>query len=121
MNRKGLRISVCVVAVLASAFFFMIHVANGVVYGSLLGLNSRQHDLQIASLRSRMALTLALGLQVVAILTIMSSLTRRIEPSDALERWVIRFWHLALSVVVSGLGTALIFGLILKLARTFQY
>jgi len=121
MKRKGVWISASVAAMIASAICFLVYVANGIVYGDLVGLKSREHDLQVEAMRASVALAFAAGLQLVAIIAISSSLPRRIKPSDTVERWVIRLWHLAIAIVVSGLGTALIYGLILKLGRVFHW
>lgn len=123
MNKNVVRIGASVAAMAGSAIFVMMYVANGIVHGSLVGLKGWENDLQIASVRATWALAFALGLQIVAITMTMLSLARRgpETPAFSLERWVIILWHLVISIVVSILGTALIFGLILKIGKIFRF
>ena len=123
MNSKGVRIGASVAAMAISAIFVVMYVANGMVYSSLVGLKSREHDLQIASVRANVALALALGLQIVAITMTMSSLAwwGKATPSSPLEHLVVTLWRLVISVVVSILGTALIFELIFKIGRILRF
>jgi hypothetical protein len=102
-----------------SAFFIAMYLANGVVYGSLVGLKGRESDLQIARIRSSRALAIALVLQVVAIVMTMLSLARpNLETSTfSFDQWCRTFWRLAISIIISIIGTALIFMLILKVGK----
>jgi hypothetical protein len=123
MNKNVVRIGASIAAMAGSAIFVMMYVANGIVHGSLVGLKGRENDLKIASVRTTWALAFALGLQIVAITVTMQSLARRgpETPAFSLERWVMTLWHLAISILVSILGTALIFELILKIGKAIRF
>jgi hypothetical protein len=109
------RIVAILAAMAASAVFITIYVANGIVYGSLLGLKNREHDLQVASSRGKGALVLALCLQIVAIVTTAFSL-----PRQNVRNRSVTVGRLVIGALVSVVGTALIFALVLQVVKIFK-
>jgi hypothetical protein len=108
---------------IASAIFFVMYIANGIVCGSLVGLKEHEHYLQLASIRANWALPIALVLQVIVIAMTMLSLTRRHSeiPAFSLEHLPITLWYLVISVAIAILGTGSTFWLILKIAKIAEF
>jgi hypothetical protein len=105
------RIAAILAAMAASAVLFAMYVANGVVYGSLVGLKNREHDLHVASARGKTALAVALCLQIVVIVTTAFSLPRQNLQLPA---------RLVIGGAVSVLGTVVTFALFLQIIRIFR-
>jgi hypothetical protein len=99
-------------AILTSGVALAIWVANGIVYGSLVGLKDRGHDLAVAHVRATIALTAAILLQVIAMFTTASWLPR-MQPNRVV-RTPLRF---ALALVISLLGAGLALVLVLQTIR----
>lgn len=94
-----------VAAILTSALAFAMWMANGIVYGSLVGLKNREHDLAVAHERAAIALTAAILLQVVAMFMTASCLPRT-QLTGVLGTTVRLTLGLAISLVGSGLALA---------------
>jgi hypothetical protein len=107
----GSQVIGALIAMLASAVFIVMYVANGIVYGSLVGLKNREHDLQVASIRGKTALALAVSIQVVAMVTTAFALSRQNLQARA---------RIIIGGIVSILGTAVIFVLLLQIIRVFK-
>lgn len=94
-----------VAAILASALAFAMWMANGIVYGSLVGLKDRAHDLTVARQMAVTALAAALLLQVAAMFMTASWLPR-MQLTGALGTTVRLALGLAISLVGAGLALA---------------
>ncbi len=99
-------------AILTSGLAFAMWMANGIVYGSLVGLKNREHDLAVARERAVIGLTAAILLQAVAMFTTASWLPR-MQPTGVLGT-ILRF-GLALAISLVGAGLAL--AIVLQVAR----
>lgn len=99
-------------AIVASGLAFAMWMANGIVYGSLVGLKNREHDLAIARDRAMIALTAALLLQVLAMFTTASWLPR--GQFGGAARTAARF---VFAFVISVAGAAMALALILQISR----
>lgn len=93
-------------AILTSGLAFAMWMANGIVYGSLVGLKDREHDLAVARERAAIALAAAILLQAVAMFTTASWLPR-IQLTGILGTTVRFALALAISLVGAGLALAL--------------
>mgnify|MGYP005814878207 CR=1 FL=1 len=96
-----------VAAILTSGVAFAMWMANGIVYGSLVGLKGREHDLVVARERAVIALTAAIFLQAVSMFTTASWLPR-MQLTGILGTTVRLAFGLAISLVGAGLALALV-------------
>lgn len=101
-----------VVAILTSGLAFAMWIANGIVYGSLVGLKNREHDLAVASERAVIALTAAILLQAVAVFTTAAWLPR-MQMNGVLGTTL----RCALALAISLLGAGVALAAVLQVIR----
>ncbi|MCZ2149021.1 MAG: hypothetical protein LC126_14760 [Bryobacterales bacterium] len=101
-----------VAAIITSGLTFAMWMANGIVYGSLVGLKGREQDLVVARERAAVALTAAIFFQAVAIFTTASWLPR-MQLTGILGTTL----RLALGLAISLVGAGLTLALVLQVIR----
>jgi hypothetical protein len=94
-------------AILTSGLAFAMWMANGIVYGGLVGLKGREQDLAVAHERAAIALTVAILLQAVAMFTTASWLPRT-QLTGILGTTVRLAFGLAISLIGAGLALVLV-------------
>jgi hypothetical protein len=98
-STKPLRLAAGVVAVAASAALWLVYMANGIGYGSLIGLKGREHDVQIMASRETTAVIVAVISQMLAWIMLVSAL----RPTDGTSPWTkLKPWVIAVSVSFIG-------------------
>jgi hypothetical protein len=112
---KPLPLIAGIVAVVASAVFWLMYAANGIAYGSLVGLKGRGHDMQVMASRGTTAFVIASVFQVVAWFALGFS---RSHVGETSLRNRIATW--ALVIPVSLAGTAVLIELLVFLDRLFK-
>lgn len=100
-------------AIIASGLACAMWMANGMVYGSLVGLKDREHDLSVAGGSAVIALTAAILFQAIGIFATASWLPRR--QLTGIVGTTVRF---ALALAVSLAGTGLVLALLLLVIRS---
>jgi hypothetical protein len=101
-----------VAAIAASAVFWLMYVGNGIAYGSLVGLNGREHNMQVMASRGKMVFATAALLQIVAWIAL--GLTWR-HPGEAGPRSKVATW--AVAIPVSLASTAVVIEVLVFLDR----
>ncbi len=92
---KPLRLATGVVAVAASAVLVLMYMANGIAYGSLVGLKGREHDMQSLASRGIAAIIVAVICQMLAWIMLVSGL----HQADGTNPWSrLKPWAVAVSV-----------------------
>ncbi len=110
---KPLRLST--VAVAASAAFWLMYMANGIAYGSLVGLKGREYDMQIMASRGITALIVAVVCQILAWIMLVSGLRQ----ADGTNLWgKLKAWAVAVSV--SLIGTLALIAVFFFVNRMFR-
>lgn len=112
---KPLPLIAGIVAVVASAVFWLMYAANGIAYGSLVGLKGREHDMQVMASRGTAAFLIASVFQVVSWLALGFS---RPHVGETSLRSRIATW--ALVIPVSLASTVGLIELLVFLARLFK-
>jgi hypothetical protein len=104
-----------VVAIAASAVFWLMYVGNGIAYGSLVGLKGREHDMQITASRGTTAVIVAVICQMLAWIMLVSGLRQAdgTSPWSRLKPW-------AVAVSVSLIGTLTLMALFLFVNRILR-
>jgi len=90
------------------------YAANGIVYGDLVGLRGREHDLHLAGVRALYFLFVVIGLQIAAGVSIVSLLPRRL----ARARGAVARFAIGLSISIA--GTAFLFFVFIGLNRVLR-
>ena len=112
---KPLRLATGIGAVAASAALVLMYMANGIAYGSLVGLKGREHDMQSLASREIAAITAAIICQILGWMMLVSAFrqTDGGSPSSRSKSWVI-------AVSVSLIGTLALMALFLFVNRMFM-
>lgn len=113
---RPLRVAVGVGAVAASAAFWLMYMANGIAYGSLVGLKGRELDMQAMSSRATMAIIVAIVCQMLAWIMLVSGFHHAGGPNP-LSR--VKSWTVAISA--SLIATVAIIALFLYVNRIFKF
>ena len=112
---KPLRLA-WVAAVAASAAFWLVYVANGIAYGSLVGLKGHEHDMQIMTSRGKSAVIVAVICQMLAWIMAGSA----VRPADRAGTWNrLKPWVTA--VLVSLISTWALMALFFFVNRMFRF
>ena len=99
-------------AIVASGLALAMWIANGIVYGSLVGLKGREHQLAIAQERSVIALGALILLQGVAMF-----MTAGWLPRGQLRGAVSLIARLLSALVISAAGAGLVLVVVLQISR----
>jgi hypothetical protein len=99
-------------AIVASGLALAMWIANGIVYGSLVGLKGREHQLAIAQQRAVIALGALILLQGVAMF-----MTAAWLPRGQLRGAVSLVARLLSALVISAAGAGLVLVVVLQISR----
>lgn len=97
-----------------SAVYFAGYVANGIIYGNMVGLRGREPDLRTASLHGLVFLLIAAVLQIAAASSVAAWVPRKSE----ITRSVLA--RLAVGLAISIAATAVLFLIFLRVNRTLR-
>jgi hypothetical protein len=107
MAKRKVFATVAIAGMACSALALLVGITSGIAYGDLLGIQGREHDLDILRTRAATAMTVATLSGLLTVLAIVATLT-----GTSLVRPIERY---GAAILVGAIGTAVLFGLILWL------
>lgn len=96
---KPVPLIIGVVALIASAIFWLMYMGNGIAYGSLVGLKGRESDLQALASRGMIGLAAAVIFQIAAWVALRFSWSPLAETGF---RGRVTAWAVAIPIALAG-------------------